>query len=183
MHVKPKPITSLSSFLLPLSSLSSTRTCTQAFVHVDQNDQEALLTHLHTFILFTFISGQHVSLFAICSAQFTRNLTIIFIFGKPPSTWKINSIPCLGILNSYLKSKSVQHNCHTCIKLQKIQGTLKCTSCCTYIHGKTETNKILNEHLCQNNLPCLKTNQGQAHCYHALSLSWSVVQDMYHTLL
>lgn len=128
MHVKPKPITSLSSFLLPLCSTS---TCTQAFVHVDQNGQEASLTHLHTFILFTFISGQHVPLFAICSAQFTRDLAIIFIFGKPPSTWKINSIPCLGILNSYLKSKSVQHNCH--VKLQKIQGTLKCTSCCTYI--------------------------------------------------
>ena len=170
----------MSSFILPSSSLSSTSTCTQAFVQVDQNGQEALLTHLHTFILFTFISGQHVPLFAICSAQFTRDLAIIFIFGKPPSTWKINSIPRLGILNSYLKSKSVQHNCHT--KLQKKQGILKCTSCCTYIHGKTKTNKILNV-LCQNNLPCLKTNQGQDHCYHALSLSWSVVQDMYHTLL
>ena len=52
----------------------------------------------------------------------------------------------------------------------------------TPVHGKTKTSKILNV-LCQNNLPCLKTIQGQAHCYHALSLSWSVVQDMYHTLL
>lgn len=86
------------------------------YMYVDQHGQEALLTHLHTFILFTFISN-HVSILAICSAQFTRDLAIIFIFGKPPSAWKINSVPCLGILNSYLKSKSVQDNCQ--IKLQK----------------------------------------------------------------
>ena len=116
MHVKPKP-----------------STCTQAFLHVDQ----ALLLHLHTFIFFTFICSHHVSLFAICSAKFTRDLAIIFIFGKPPSTWKINSIPCLGIFNGYLKIKSVQHNkikTYCQIELQKIHGTLKYTTCCMYIY-------------------------------------------------
>ena len=95
IHVKPKLFTSLSSFAYRYM-YTSICACRSTWSRCVADPLS------YIYILFTFISN-HVSIFAICPAQFTRDLAIIFTFGKPPSAWKINSIPCLGIFNSYLK--------------------------------------------------------------------------------